>query len=266
MLKKIRDTQLFVASDVPTYLMTHPAVDDRIAYLDAWMASHPVQQDRGNTPESKQRFRRVRTRLVAGYGDKETALKEMSDAIKAHPDDPVVQHGYGIALARNDAPEKGAEYVRRALEKLPFDAVMLKDLGEINFMSGHYPEALAALRSSVAISPSDHETHYLLGRTLIALEQYPEAVRALKKVLTMVPEDRSAIWYLGEAYGKIGEMGHAHYYLGLHAFKIKDLKNARFHLQKAAQLLSDPTLKAEAEKRLAEMKKWPAPEETKASQ
>ncbi len=34
-LKKMRSKQWFDSKQVPTYLMTHPAVDDRIAYLDS---------------------------------------------------------------------------------------------------------------------------------------------------------------------------------------------------------------------------------------
>jgi predicted Zn-dependent protease len=41
-LKKMRSKQWFDSKQVPTYLMTHPAVDDRIAYLDTQIASMPL--------------------------------------------------------------------------------------------------------------------------------------------------------------------------------------------------------------------------------
>ncbi len=41
MLQKIRDQKWFGPSEVPSYLMTHPAVDDRLAYLDTWIQGHP---------------------------------------------------------------------------------------------------------------------------------------------------------------------------------------------------------------------------------
>jgi len=40
-LKKIRARQWFDSKDIPTYLLTHPAVENRIAYIDSWIQTHP---------------------------------------------------------------------------------------------------------------------------------------------------------------------------------------------------------------------------------
>ena len=210
MLKKIRDKQWFGPSDVPSYLMTHPAVDDRLAYLDTWTQSHPetlrLMANRDNTE-----FIRVRTRLIAAYGNPASALKQMKASIQKYPDDPMINHGYGIALARNDRPKEGLIYVKKALEKNPFDATMLKDLGEIAFMDGQYETARRALEGSKGIEPEDFETFFLLGRTQLELGEYDQAAEALKEVLEKHPTSIQALYYLGEAYGKEGRMGDAHY-------------------------------------------------------
>jgi len=258
-LKKIRDTQLFGSSDIPSYLMTHPAVDDRIAYLDTWLAGHPEYQ--ADRPSSSEAFRHFRTRLIAGYGDKGEALREMTQAFQENPNDPIVQHGYGIALARNDRTVDGAGYVRMALSQKPFDAVMLKDLGEIQFMGGLYDDALDALEASLGINPEDPEALYLAGRACIARERFAEASRFLEKALKRQPQDLSIVWFLGDAQGKAGNMGDAHYWLGLHAYMKHDMRNARFHLAKAAHMLTDPSKKPDIDRMMADMGKWPAPDE-----
>ena len=40
-LNKIRSKQWFGSDQVPTYMMTHPAVEDRLAWIDNWMTTHP---------------------------------------------------------------------------------------------------------------------------------------------------------------------------------------------------------------------------------
>ncbi len=250
-LEKIREKQWFGPADVPTYLMTHPAVDDRIAYLDAWLDRHP---DAPKLPERDETFRRVKIRLIAGYGPEERALEEMTQMFEAAPEDPVIQHGYGIALARNDRNADAIEHVRRALAKRPLDPVLLKDMGEIFFMGGHYERARDALSGSLGMAPEDFETLYLLGRTDIELQRHDEAATTLKRLLKKRPEFSPALYHLGEAYGKRGRMGEAHYYLGRYYAGRKDGKNARFHLRKAIRLLEgDPVRREEMETLLAEV-------------
>ncbi|WP_373498212.1 M48 family metalloprotease [Desulfococcus sp.] len=254
MLKKIRDKQWFGSSDVPSYLMTHPAVDDRLAYLDTWIQGHPdalkLLAKRDNTE-----FIRVRTRLTAGYGDSTAALRKMTAAVEASPDDPMIRHGYGIALARNSQPKEGLRQVRKALEKNPFDAVMLKDMGEIAFMDGQYEAARAALEGSKGIDPNDFETFFLLGRTQLELEENAQAADTLRTVLEKQPDYVQAFKYLGEAYGKEGRMGDAHYYLGRYYHDRGDMKTAAFHLRQVIKHSQDPRQKAEAEEMLSAARK-----------
>ena len=47
-------------------------------------------------------------------------------------------------------------------------------------------------------------------------------------------------FFMGEAEGKMNDLGSAHYYLGQHYFKKDDPKNARFHLNKALGYEKNP--------------------------
>ncbi len=253
-LKRIRDAQIFGSSEIPSYLMTHPAVDDRIAYIDTWIEANPKISvfSRKNNDDQ---FRAVRTRLTAAYGDKEKALTIMKDAERKKPEDPVINQGYGIALARNNNPEKGIVYLEKALGKKPFDAVLLKDMGEICFMDGQYERGLRSLKGSISIDPNDFETLFLLGRTYIELEEYEKASSALRKLLEKRPNYQSAYYYLGNALGKQGQMGDAHYYLGIFYQNKRDFKNAVFHLKRTLKYSIDPVRRSEVEKMLARAKK-----------
>jgi len=248
-LKKIREKDWYGTDQAPSYIMTHPAVGDRIAYLGTWLESR--RKELNKTGANAQEFRQVRTRLTAAYGDKYEAMRKMKADFAKYPDDPFVSHGYGIALARNDNPKEGAEYVRKALRKRPFDAVMLKDLGEICFMDGQYENAMQALTGSIGIDPDDYECLFLLGRSAIELGRYREAIDFLEKTLEKKSDDSQTIYYLGEAWGKQGNMAEAHYYLGKYYRNKRDFKNAIFHFRQVLKLSDDPARKADVEKMLS---------------
>ncbi len=263
-LKRIRDAQWFSSEDIPTYLMTHPAVEDRIAYLDTWIAGH------GQTavlPEGEKDtdFQRARIRLIAAYGDRDAALRKMTAAFRKSPDAALVRHGYGIALARNDRHEEALEQVRAALGKRPLDAVILKDLGEISFMDGRYEDAAQALQGSLGVNPDDPEAIYLLGRTRMALEQYRSAAETLEQVIDSRAAFPRAIYFLGKAYGRLGELGKAHYYLSLYHRQQGDFENAGFHIRQAMKYPDMPIRPDEADTLLEDVRKEkeaqpPAPE------
>ncbi len=175
----------------------------------------------------------------------------MTAAINDAPEDPMALHGYGIALARNNRAEEGMRYVRKALQKFPFDAVMLKDLGEIAFMAGQYDAARKALEGSKGINPDDFETYFLLGRTWIELGNYSAGAAALKTALEKQPGANRTLYYIGEAYGKAGRTADAHYYLGRYYHGRGEFKTAAFHLRQVIKHSQDPRQKAEAEEMLS---------------
>ena len=253
MLKKIRDRQWFGSEEIPTYLMTHPAVEERIAYLGTWIESNPDAVSAPGTGRTE--FERMRTRLVAGYGDKDRALREMAAALQDHPEDPVYQHGYGIALARNDRHDEALDQVRKALKSRPLDPVMLKDMGEIYFIDGRYEEAVSALEGSIGLDPGDPETLYLLGRSRTELKRYPEAAEVLERLLEKRPDYPGALYRLGEVYGKQGDLGSAHYFLGKHYADREESQNAAFHLRQVLKHSNDPVRRSEAEEMLREVRK-----------
>jgi hypothetical protein len=55
------------------------------------------------------------------------------------------------------------------------------------------------------------------------------------------------------SYGKLDNLGYAHYYLGIYYQRILNLKNADFHLQKALAMMNDPSKRDEIEKMLGEV-------------
>lgn len=248
---KIIRAKTWYGSDIPTYLMTHPAVEDRIAYIGAHVASHEQDQPPA-PPKTDDAFKRMKTRLIAHYGDLETALKQYQTAIAAQPDDFFTQYGYGVLLSRNGDRNSAIKYLQAALAQRPFDPCVIQDLGQVYFLVGKFDNALKLLKTAVSATQFNPETYLFLGRTHSKLGNYADAVAAFETIVVRKPDYALAYYYLGETFGKKGRLGLAHFNLGLYYKKTGEMNTSAFHFRKALKLLSDPKLIHETEKLLGE--------------
>ncbi len=231
-LKKIRAVDWFGPDEIPTYLKTHPATEERIIYLDTLLGNQ-----KSPPPVKNPAFERAHTRITALYGNPDQAARTFKSQIDANPDNEMAHYGYGLVMERSGNAKAAVTHLAIALQEMPDDPYLKTDLGQACFLAGDYQRALTLLTDA----PHDTPDKYLyLGRTLMALDRYAEAADAFKKLIIEDPEHGEAYFFMGEAEGKMNDLGSAHYYLGQHYFKKDDPKNARFHLNKALEYEKNP--------------------------
>ena len=251
MLKKIRSQQWFGPKQIPTYLLTHPAVDDRIAYIGSWIETHPKLP----APVVSTDFTIAHTRLMALYESEEIARKALDEARSSDARSVWPLYGKSLLAMRTGKNEEAAILMRQALERQAFDPVMLTGMGRVYFSSGNYNEALSILDSAVSLAPDDSEAKFYLGRTQMALGKYREAAETLQIVFRRYPEHLDTLYNLGKTYGALEKEADAAYYLGVY-YKLKaDYRNAVFQLQRALDLGVDPLRQEQIERLLKESKK-----------
>jgi predicted Zn-dependent protease len=95
------------------------------------------------------------------------------------------------------------------------------------------------------------------------LGQLQEAADDLEALLKKSHNYPQAHYFLGETYGKLGQLALAHYNLGLHYLNKGDRRNALFHLTRALKDIQDPAKKQEIEEILRKIKEMPPPEQSK---
>ena len=260
-LKKIRDKQWFGSGQIPSYMLTHPAVEERITDIDTLMAiRHKKEPEAKPTDEQSQAptiFDRVNVRLIALYSDQDSALQYFSTAYERNKQDPMVAYGYGLALARAGKRDEAVMYLRQALTKQALDPVILSDLGRVYFLDGRYEEALDILEGAVTLPQVNPEAFFYLGRTYMELNRFDKAAASLEKLLASTPDYRAGYQLLGEAYGRLNNMPEAHYYLGMFHFKKGDFKVALYHLQRARKDTLDPAKRDIVDKALKSLKNLP---------
>ncbi len=250
MLRQIRSRQWFDSRDVPTYLMTHPAVEQRIAYISCWIDEHEGVQKSNTVPTGD--FARIRTRLTGLYGDETLALNQFNATLKDNPADSLAHYGLGLVHKRLGRYRDAVGHLRIALQKYPADPCMLRELGALYFFQGQYQDAITVLKSvDMFLENNDVNSQIIMSRSLLNLGRFREAEYTLRAIVEQQPRHISALYYLSESCAKQGKKGASHYYLGRHYAARRDVKNARFHLIRALELLStDAAVRKDAEKRL----------------
>jgi predicted Zn-dependent protease len=251
-LKKIRDKTWFGSDQIPTYLKTHPAVEDRIAFVGSWIESHNATAK--PIPLVKQdNFTRVHIRVETRYGDEETVLSKIEAAVARNPGDPMVHYRYGLILARAGNRSEAIKQMRVALTKRAFDPYILKDLGWIYFLDGQFPQALKTLQSASKMIPGDAECTFYLGRTELEMGDYAAASANFQKLTEQNPGYKPPFYYLGQSLGQQQKLGDAHYYLGVYYLKKRDFKNAVVQLKQSLKHMEDADKRKQVQGWLAKL-------------
>ncbi len=253
-LIKIRSKEWYGKEQVPTYMMTHPAVEDRMGYLTTWIESNAAIINK-LPRHSEIPFDWMHTRLEAMYGPEDQALKDFKARASRKPDNAMDHYGYGLVLSRTGNRSAAMDQFRAALTKRAFDPVLLTELGKTYFQDGRYAESLRILQGALDISADETEALFYTGRCYIELGKFQEASRYLETVVRQSQDYPVAMFYLGSAYGSLGRISDACYYLGCYYYNRGDFKNAAVQFDKALAATTDPDKKTEIEILLKDAKK-----------
>ena len=251
-LKKIRGKTWFGSNQIPTYLMTHPAVEERISFLSSWLENY--NQNHKPIPlVNPEEFDRVHTRSEIRYGDEQVVLGMLESEVKRLPEDPMAHYRYGLILARAGNFKEAISQMRTALTKRAFDPYILKDLGWVYYRDGRYEQALKILESACAMIPENPECQFYLGRTQMEMGDLAGASDSLLQVTRDYPQYTEAYYFLGQSLGKQNQLGDAYYYLGVFYLKSRDYKNAMIQLKQALKYAPDDEKRKKIQEWMSEM-------------
>jgi predicted Zn-dependent protease len=251
-LKKIRSKTWFGSEQIPAYLMTHPAVEERIAFISTWLEDY----DKHHKPiplVNPQEFDRVHTRSDIRYGNEEIVLSGLKSAVAQNPKDPLAHYRYGLILARAGNYKEAIAQMRIALTKRAFDPYILKDLGWVHNLDGQYERALKTLGSACSMIPEDAECQFFLGRTRMGMGDLAGASDSLLQVIRDFPQYTEAYYFLSQSLGKQEQLGDAYYYLGVFYLRSRDYKNAKIQLTQALKHSRDDEQRQQIQDWLAKL-------------
>jgi len=269
MLAKIKAKDWY-GRDIPSYLGTHPGVEDRIVYLSRFINIKSEAGPVSFPKVSEDAFSRVHTRVLALYGDSEKAATQFEAMAGKAPESFLPDYGMGLLAFRQGNLKEANAYLKKALEKNAFDSYLLADLGQNYFQEGDFPAARKILESAVSMDSENLECRLLLGQTRLAMGDFSEAQSIFERLLVDDPDYAKALKSLGEAFDKQGRSAEALYYLGLSYLKTNDVEKAVFNLKRARgeageeglqKKIDDALTQAENEERKGKKRKKERPED-----
>ncbi|WP_300668521.1 M48 family metallopeptidase [Desulfoluna sp.] len=252
-LKTIREKQWFGPSQIPTYLTTHPALEDRIAYIGNWIEAHKEEIAARRKSIDQASFLKTKARLTALYTPVALAEDLFTHAMERGAAPLYTEYGLGLLMDRMGKYDKAALHMRKVLERRAFDKDALRGLGRIYFHQGKYKEARQLLEGAMSLDPDDFESNLWLGRLLIEEGAFHEAVNRLVPLATDYGPGALAHYDLGNAFAKLGKVYDSSYHLGFYYRGVGDLRNAVFQLKRAKEMAPNEALRKAAEKILAEI-------------
>ncbi len=248
-LEKIRQKQWFGSKEVPSYLSTHPAVEARLMYLDTWIQVH--EGSTSTDPKAGlSEFQKMRTKLIAMCIDAPTAHNMFDTILRKDQNNALGYYGKGLVLYEEGKKDAAMESLKQALALRPLDPDILRSLGKIYFATGDYTKAINTLRNALAFDFADPQGRFLLGRAYMETENLEAARRTLAAVIQDAPDYLQARYYLGETFGKLGNLPEAHYHLGLYYKEKGPRETAVFHLRRAMKLFSENEARQEEIRRI----------------
>jgi len=238
-LKKIRKYNWVDVSAIPTYMMSHPAINERLAYLDSALDATPSFARPAKNIQADA-FKKIKMRIQALYSSIQPT-QVIAQQAKKSPDDFLSHYGYGLRLAVSGNRKQALTEFKHALKLRPFDADILRDTGIAHFYVGDYPQAMKYLQSANNVVSNDLECQFFLGQVHEKLGNTDFAADLWERLLIINPELSKLHYHLGNLYGKAGKTGEAHYHLGVFYQAKNNMKLARFHIAKAMEALDEST-------------------------
>lgn len=237
-LNRVYKLSLTMAPNIPPYLLTHPAIENRISLLENILKMGPMP---AGPFRSFENFRKVRARAFAEEREPQVAITHFQSLIDAHPSHWEGYYGLGLAYRKMGRFDKAIEALQHARSSAPEDQDVFRELGIAYFFSGKVDQAimeLEAVRSATGGGQSnDFMALYYLGRAYQEKGDFGKALPLFLRVRKENPDFLEIYYHLGSVYGRIGQKGFSHFYFGKH-FRMKwEKNNALLHYRAAMEWL-----------------------------
>ncbi len=165
-------------------------------------------------PEYYQKFPEPEQAKILARG---IAELKISAAIYPQFSEPWAQ--LGVAYAKKKDLDSAMYFYNKALDVAPYIATIHNNVGTVYFETGKYNEAIAAFNKATQLDPNYSEAWCNLGSAYGTLGQMDPAIQNFLQAVNTDPNNAMALKFLGITYQNKG-----------------DAANAKFYLDKAAQL------------------------------
>jgi len=248
-------SRLQSTSRVPSYLSSHPALGDRVHYLQQLVDKDPGGKKKTSQTSSQGDFLLMKAVLISDYLDPHIAREKLLAMARNKDLEAVANFGLARLELRQNQAEKALNQFRQVVIQYPNSPMVLGSMGVAYFQMGRLEEARRVLNSALTVGARNVSIHFRLAMVLKDMGRTDEALEHLYQAERLAPMIPEINYELGVVLGQKNELGLAHYYLGSYYRQRKDVKTAMFHYEKARPLLAGvPAKRSEVDEALRELK------------
>ena len=252
-MQRLNQAQWMANSSIPSYLLTHPALNERIQYLQD-LARKPEYQTKGANSNILGDFSIMQASLVAEYSDPHAAEDRFQAGVRKG--DVAAIYGLGRLYLRQGKSAEALPYLQDAARQDSGSPFVLSTLGSAYLNLGRLNDAQRVLQSALLLDSSAPVLHYRLALVLKELGQKEEALQHLQRIEEWAPAYPDIDNNLGILLGQMNQMGLAHFHLGRYYFHRHNWDAAIFHYRKAkALIIGSPQKMEEIDQGLKEAEK-----------
>lgn len=236
MLAKMRRISILKTGKIPPYLLTHPAPEQRMDYVQDLLQSAGAS-GAGKAADNF-RFARLRYRTLVSTRDTTTLLPILlKKAEVAGAEGEMARYGLALIYQQEGNFAKSRQYFQELLARYPEQPILKTDLGLGYIREGKPDEAMKLFRAAHLADPDDAYTLFQLARILEDTGQTSEAIEHYQTMLNLTPSFARLNFHLGRALTATGHADQGSYYNGVSNWLEGNLPAARYHLQKAIDTL-----------------------------
>ncbi len=241
-MQRLSQAQWMANSSIPSYLLTHPALTERIQYLHD-LAKKPEYQSKSANSNILGDFPMMQASLISEYSDSRAAEERFQAG--ARKGDVTATYGLGRLYLRQGKVAEAFPYLQDAARQDATSPFVLSTLGDAYLKMGKLSDAQRVLQSALLLDPSAPVVHFRLALVLKEMGQKEEAIRHLQVIEPWAPAYPDIDNNMGIIYGQMNQMGLAHFHLGRYYFHRHKWDVAVFHYRKARALIMDSPQKFE---------------------
>lgn len=252
-MQRLHQAQWMANSNIPSYLLTHPALGERIQYLQD-LVGRPEYNVKGANSNILGDFPIMQASLMSEFSDPQAVQSRFQAGVRNG--DVASIYGLGRLYLRQGRTAEAMPYLQDAARMDSGSPFVLSTLGNCYLKQGKFTEAERVLRTALLLDSSSPVVHYRLAMVLKESGRREEALKHFQQIEELAPAFPDIDNNMGILLGQMNRMGPAHFYLGRYYFNRHDWEVAVFHFRKARPLLFDsPEKLAEIDKDLKEAEK-----------
>ena len=248
--EKIRKQQWLVGSNIPTYLSTHPAVQDRIQSLTIRIQSQPASVR--NRKDDDTKFKRIQTLIRARFSDPDQAMAAFNKQVQEKGATRCLAlMGQGIVHSRNNRINEADLAFTEALSCAPSEPLIAREAGIFQYRLGSRDKAVSLLTKALQLNSRDHVSRAYYARLLSDGGNYKAAQDEFRRILIDLPDDPELHYFYAQALGKDKQLFRAYLHMAYSSLYSNDKRKTQQNFDRAKEAAKTPQEEADL-KRLEE--------------